>query len=1112
MKAIKNLEKKIEDIINKTKFRLRTKLVIIFVIIKVIPLIILTLIARYQAVQLGHALEERSQEFAALAANSLNHAGEVAVNDSVEALNNSAINEIERMSTDLASRVADFLYDRDKDIRYAAELEPSDIAYRTFFRNKTSRLIKHREWVLSDDKSKWVPLDPLPAGLTTSSTNEENNSGYRNRAPDLFDIEERPLFLEMTFIDLQGNELIKVTSSSQMDRRLRNIADRRNTYIRAETYWPELNKLGNGEIYVSDVIGAYTPSHLIGMYNPSNVSERGLVWQPEKEAFAGRENPNGVRFKGIIRWAMPVIRNGSRTGYVTLALDHDHIMEFTDHITPMEERYTELASAFEGNYAFIWDYQCRSICHPRHHSITGYNPETGEPEVPWLEESIYNAWQESGKGYVDFIKDVHPFKDQSRNKRPAPELTAKGLVGLDGRYLNNAPQCTGWFDLTREGGSGSFLILWSGIWKPNTAATIRYYTGNYGKTKRGFGFVAIGAGLEDFQRPARETEIILDGIIASANTELSMASEQTRSLINRNLVRTTFSLGTYAAVMISIVVLIAICIANILSSSINVLVSGMSRFKAGERQFRFNAKSKDEIGELADSFDELADSLNASIKASQVIIGNDKKIIYINEMGLKTTGFKTLEEVRGKPYKEISIYPVNSPSDPILAIEENREAEVLYLAAEDRYVRGDATWLHDKFGEKTGYVIITVDVTELIRVQKELEKAVQDANLANQHKGDFLARMSHEIRTPMNAIIGMTEIAKKKISSGKTGLESDVILDLKQIETSSQHLMGLINDILDISKIDAGKIELSYEDADLSALILSVETIIRPRCEEKNIQFITGFALKPPTYFKTDTLRLRQVLINLLGNAVKFTPEYGIINYSVIEKEKKDGKTMVTFSVKDSGIGIPKESMTSLFKPFEQTSAAITKRFGGTGLGLAISRNIVQLLGGDISVESEEGKGSTFSFELLFSPGNVPEETKLSRDTSQRLKGKRALLADDVSINRMIVMSLLESTGMIIEEAEDGKKVLNMFAESGENYYDIIYMDIQMPQMDGYEATAAIRALNREDAKTIPIIALTANAFKEDIDKALASGMNSHLAKPIEIEKCLETTFRMLKL
>jgi signal transduction histidine kinase/HAMP domain-containing protein len=782
-------------------------------------------------------------------------------------------------------------------------------------------------------------------------------------------------------------------------------------------------------------------------------------------------------------------------------------MDFVDHVTPMTERYVEMPSAFEGNYAFIWDYRCRSICHPRHHSIVGYNPETGEPEIPWLEESIYKAWRESGESYVDFIAGVPAFRDQSREKKPAAELTAAGLVGLDGRYLNNAPQCTGWFDLTKEGGSGSFLILWSGIWKPNTAATIPYYTGNYGKTRRGFGFVAIGAGLEDFQRPAMETKAVLDRVIGGANENLAAVNAESQRIISSSLFNTTLSLTSSAGLMIILVVLIAFWMASILSRNITMLIEGISRFRSGERQFRFNAPVKNEIGELADSFDEMADSLNASVQGLLVIIDMDMKIIYVNDKGLKTVGY-TLTKAQNMPYSEISIFPLDSPYDPVAALLQDREAEVLYMPESDRYMRGSATWLTGKTGQRIGYIIQTVDVTEIVLVQKKLERAVQDANLANQHKGDFLARMSHEIRTPMNAIIGMTGIVKKKLA----GAPDDVYSDLKQIEASSQHLLGLINDILDISKIEAGKIELNSEAVSLEKLARTVEAIIRPRCEEKNISFETNFAVTPGICCQADPLRLRQVLINLLGNAVKFTPERGTIVYSIVEEDKRNGKTLIGFSIKDSGIGISRDALGMLFKPFEQASKDISKHYGGTGLGLAISQNIVKLFGGNIAVESEEGKGSEFKFSIWLENAEPVETPDTPLDVAGWLHGKRALLVDDVAINRIIVVNLLEYTGLTIDEANDGKEALALFEASPENTYDIIYMDVQMPVMDGYETTRAIRALNRKDAKTVPIVALTANAFKEDIDRALESGMNAHLAKPVEMDKCLEISFKLLKI
>jgi signal transduction histidine kinase/CheY-like chemotaxis protein/HAMP domain-containing protein len=845
------------------------------------------------------------------------------------------------------------------------------------------------------------------------------------------------------------------------------------------------------------------------MYTPESAADRGIAFQPEEEAYAGMENPNGRRFKGIIRWATPVTRGNQITGYVTLALDHDHITEFSDRITPMEERYTEMPGAFEGNYAFIWDYLCRSIAHPRHHSIVGFNGETGEPEVPWLEESIYDEWQASGRGYSEFIKNVPTFDNQSRQKRPAPQLTFTGLVGLDGRYLNNAPQCTGWMNLTSEGGSGSFLILWSGIWKPNTAATIPYYTGNYGKTKRGFGFVAIGAGLEDFQLPAHVTKVILEDISSETNTSLDESIGDANNMISANLKETTVKLGILTGFMIILIVCIAIWIASSFSSSINNLIKGISRFHAGERHLRFNAPVKDEIGMLAYSFDNMAESLTEADRGPIAITDMNTTVVYINDLGLAVSG-KKHEEVLGKPYAEISFYPTGTVYDPIKALWESIDSDIFFHKDLRCYFRGEASYLTDKNGRRIGYIITSTDVTELIEQQHMLERAVADAKLANEHKRNFLARMSHELRTPMNAIIGMTGIARKKLTSESYKL-ADVLASISQIEDSSHHLLGLLNDILDISKIEAEKIELVEEDMDLLKLAQTVEAIIEPRCLEKNITFETQIDLPENKSYRGDPLRLRQVLINLLGNAVKFTPEHGKVMYSIVLRERKKGKALIDFSVKDTGIGISNDTIESLFEPFQQADNWITKKYGGTGLGLTISKNIVEIFGGDIAVKSTEGKGSEFSFSIWLEETDTKQEEEIPlEDITDRLKGKKALIVDDVDINRIITISMLEPTGIKISEAVDGEEALNIFNESAENEYGIIFMDIQMPVMDGYEASMAIRSLKRADAKTVPIVALTANAFKEDIEKSLAAGMNAHLAKPMDMEKLLEVTFKLV--
>jgi CheY-like chemotaxis protein len=405
-------------------------------------------------------------------------------------------------------------------------------------------------------------------------------------------------------------------------------------------------------------------------------------------------------------------------------------------------------------------------------------------------------------------------------------------------------------------------------------------------------------------------------------------------------------------------------------------------------------------------------------------------------------------------------------------------------------------------------------MTDMVLKNQELEKAMNEAKSANEHKGKFLAHMSHEIRTPMNAIIGLASIVQKNLDTIKTGAPEfqDIKDNVRQIEVSSLHLLGLLNDILDLSKIEAGKIEISEEPVKLIVLANTVTSIMKTRCLQKNIEFKTDLVNFTPNTILTDPLHLRQVLINLLGNSVKFTPEGGTIEFIITRKERANGKALVEFVVRDSGIGISKEAMAAIFQPFEQGGGAITVRYGGTGLGLTISRHIVHLMGGEIEVKSELGKGSEFSFAIWLKEtvSELIKDEVLDADPKDKFRGKKVLLVDDVDLNRKIARAMLKITGITVEEAEDGEIALKKFEESPKGTYDIILMDVQMPNMDGYQASTAIRDLDREDARKVPIIALTANAFKEDIDRAIEAGMNAHLAKPVKQEKIVELMMKYI--
>ena len=352
-------------------------------------------------------------EISRKAVKALDHTGKIAVNDTVRALDNRATAEIERMTTDTARAVADFLYHRDADILFAAALPPDEALYRNFTAQKLGRLVKPGQWELAANGRSWQRASPPPPAPRIASSIEENDYSFHYRPPDGFERESRPLYLEMTFVDLDGMERLKVTTSPLLSPTLKNIADRRNTFVRAESYFAELKKLRPGEIYVSDVIGQYVGTNFIGMYTPSNTRARHVPYDPEKQAYAGKENPNGIRFKGLVRWATPVVRDGAVAGYVTLALDHDHLMEFVDRLTPALERYTELPDAFEGNYAFIWD-------HPATTPSQVMIPKPATRRFPGLKSEFTRNGRPAAKAMPRSLRTYPPFRPSPTAKDRLP--------------------------------------------------------------------------------------------------------------------------------------------------------------------------------------------------------------------------------------------------------------------------------------------------------------------------------------------------------------------------------------------------------------------------------------------------------------------------------------------------------------------------------------------------------------------------------------------------------------------------------------------------------------------------------------------------------------------
>jgi len=385
---------------------------------------------------------------------------------------------------------------------------------------------------------------------------------------------------------------------------------------------------------------------------------------------------------------------------------------------------------------------------------------------------------------------------------------------------------------------------------------------------------------------------------------------------------------------------------------------------------------------------------------------------------------------------------------------------------------------------------------------KMREKAEQEAESASQAKGDFLSHMSHEIRSPLNAVIGMINIAneEKTIEGIKVYLE--------KAGNAAKHVLGVINDILDMSKIEANKLELSDSEFDFPKMMTNIVDVTGIKAQEKHIQIVTDISKDIPSVVVCDELRLAQVITNLMTNAIKFTPDNGKVQLNARKLEEKEDEVKIRIEVADSGIGISPEQQAKLFSAYNQADRTIAKQFGGTGLGLAISKRIIEMMQGTIWIESELGKGAKFIFTLKMKKGKpgaaVVEAAGTSatapvpsvKATDLHLQGYTILAAEDMDFNREVLSKYLEKTGVTLDYAENGKEAVEKFKVNYEKYC-MILMDINMPEMDGDEATSIIRALDIPKAKEIPIVAMTADVFKEDVEKCLSVGMNDHISKPI---------------
>lgn len=1084
---------------------IKIKLVLLFILIKVLPLLLISYIAYKGAVELEKYVQDSTRYFYNKNKEIILNTANASIEDSIKNLDAKSQYTLERFSFEIAQQVADFLYERDKDLLFLSKLNLNKELLEKFYENKTKDIIIHEDYKYDEKTSTWVSVES-PKKIIRDITKAQlvdNEKEFNFTDPLNFKRKTIPIYKEVSYFDLNGKEIYKVSS---IDEKLKDISIQKNTYINSENYFDEIQSLKEGEIYVSDVIGEYVKSKVIGTFTKAKTDKFKLEFKPQEHGYAGKENPQGKRFEGIVRFITPVYKNNEKIAYISLALDHEHIMQFTDTFdvtTP--QAMQNISDASLGNYAFMWDYEGKSIAHPRHYFIVGYDKNTGKRAMPWLSSEVAQEYYKTDLEINDFLNSYPTFVEQSNNKKPnMKQFLEDGNIGLDCRYLNFAPQCQGWMQLTQNGGYGSFIILWSNVWKLTTAAAIPYYTGKYSQSKRGFGFVTIGANVDEFHAAANQTKANINRILQDQTKQMEEIVNTNKLEVNRFIESLLNELSIVTFLMIIIVIAIALWISSYITAKIENILLGTKKFAKKDFAYTLPITSKDEIGKLEIAFNDMASNIE--------------------------------------------------------------------LLIDTQY------------------------------------KALEKAQRADQAKSTFLANMSHEIRTPLNAIIGFSDILRNSKELNTTNKKQADI-----IQSSANSLLSIINDVLDISKIESGKFEIMIDKTDLFVVCENVVELFSKRASSKSIKLIFDIDYKIPLCVATDAVRLRQVLSNLLSNAIKFTPELGEVLIKIILLENLANKAKIRFEVEDTGIGIPKDKIDTIFSPFIQVDNKSNREFEGTGLGLSISSHIIKSFNSKIEVLSNVGMGSKFWFDLefdicqenfsqkrsdyynglnfriddmqskcfhyakryltifgvfndenrdfdlfVYSFKNIDDLTQIRKtyynkpilillddenkvslieknsneeiitlpfypsklnDSLQELLMKTkqtiplkvevnknktissVLVAEDNMANQELMKYILDYLQVEYVIKDNGLEAFEEY-KTNSNKYDIFLTDINMPIMDGIDAFKKIREYEDENnLKNIPIIAVTANAIKGDKERFLEIGMNDYISKPINTDE-----------
>ncbi|WP_417326445.1 sensor histidine kinase [Halarcobacter sp.] len=605
---------------------IKIKLILIFVFIKIIPLLLISYLAYTGVMQIDKYIKNSTDYLFKESENIINQTAKLSIDDSIKYLDKKSQLSLEILSHQIANSVAQFLYQRDEDLLFLSKMDINQKLLNEFYNSKEKEVILHDEYIYDENTNKWILKNiPIEEKIdTTRIVLDENKREFNFTEPQKLIKKKIPLYKEITYFNLKGKELYKVSS---IDETLKDISKKKNTYIKAENYFDKVKKLKKDEIYVSNVIGEYVGSKVIGEYTKVKTDRLNLEFDPKNSAYAGKENPVGKKFEGIIRFVTPVFKNNRKVGFLSLALDHNHIMQFTDTINPAGKNLNkDIIDASLGNYAFMWDNKGKNISHVRDYFISGYNKDTGEEAMPWISQSLALRYKDSGLKINEFLKSYPTFHEQSLDKKPNLEQVLKdGNLGLDCRYLNFAPQCHGWMEVTKNGGYGSFIIYWSNVWKLTTAATIPYYTGQYKDSKRGFGFVTIGANVDEFHAAANDTKRSVTNILNQQKRNMKEVVNQNGFEVHKFIVTLINELSIVTLIMVLIVILIALWLSSYISKKIERLLIGTNKFSKNELDYRIEITTNDEIGKLEKSFNNMASKIQEQIQKEKILNANLEK-------------------------------------------------------------------------------------------------------------------------------------------------------------------------------------------------------------------------------------------------------------------------------------------------------------------------------------------------------------------------------------------------------------------------------------------------------------------------------------------------------